>query len=330
MSKKFAFREGMNIPSGTIPYGDHIELDGCVYSIDKFRPRFRLKWGGLNPRIAGNEVPLSDDAVIDIVRDRVLLPAVDHMIVPYQGGSTVASWHFDGLLVFIHKFRAFHYDQPFYSVLVEFNPNKFERWDILDAVISNLKALLGDFFCWDDTRTDFTYDVPYPISDVRLLSRKQGSSYMGTYYFGKRGESGYTRIYDKRKEMRDHYPLEIGQDWTRIEFESRGGYPVNYDPPYLIGDLGTHEVLRFVPMDSWPAALRTFDPKTASKIKRDALRRLPFDPSNFQTLFDRLLERLQLPRPFNVELRNRSQDEEEFSELEQLSAQLRKFAKDID
>ena len=214
--------------------------------------------------------------------------------------------------------------------MIEFNPNKLLAWDELDGILSRLKAALGDRFVWDDTRTDFTFDVPYGISDVRLLSRKQASSYLGTYYFGVRGQSGYTRVYNKRQEMLDHYHQDIGQDWTRIEFESRGGYPVNYDVPYLIGDLGNHEVLRFVPMDAWPDALRTFDPRTARIIKRDSLRRLPFDPAHFQTLYDRLLERLQLPTPFNVEFRNREEADTVYYDLEQISSELRKFAKEID
>lgn len=325
MSLKNRFRSGMAPSSESIPYGDHIEQDGCVYSIDKFRPRFRLGWGDLRPRIGGKLVPLSDEFLIDALRQDVLP-------YPYsQKGSSVCSWHpCDGLLVFLTKFNAFHHDQPFYSLMIEFNPNKLLAWDELDGILSRLKAALGDRFVWDDTRTDFTFDVPYGISDVRLLSRKQASSYLGTYYFGVRGQSGYTRVYNKRQEMLDHYHQDIGQDWTRIEFESRGGYPVNYDVPYLIGDLGNHEVLRFVPMDAWPDALRTFDPRTARIIKRDSLRRLPFDPAHFQTLYDRLLERLQLPTPFNVEFRNREEADTVYYDLEQISSELRKFAKEID
>lgn len=333
MSSKNHFRENMVTPSGSIPYGDSICSDGCVYSLDKFKPRFRLCWGNLVLRRLGMELDLSDQTVIEFIRDQVVFPLVDHSIVgnARSGSIVIYSWNFDGYLLMIQRFKAFGYSQPFYSLICEFNPNKSrDDFRFIKALISRLKALLGDHFIWDDTRTDFTFDVPYQISDVRLLSRKSPASYMGTFYFGKRGESGYTRIYDKRQEMYDHYHTDIGSDWTRIEYESHSGYPVNYDPPFLLGDLGTHEVLRYVPMDAWLAALRTFDPKTARRIKRDGLRRIPFDPSQFDILYQRLLDRLELPAPYNVEYRNSEEVEGEMYELERISAELRRFAKDID
>ena len=333
MSAKNRFRENMVTPSGSIPYGDSICSDGCVYSLDKFRPRFRLCWGNLVLRRLGMELDLSDQTVIEFIRDQVVFPLVDHSISGYVPRIPIIlySWNYDGYIVFIEKFTMKQYPQPFYSLICEFNPNKSQDdFLFISALISRLKALLGDYFIWDDTRTDFTFDVPYPISDVRILSRKAPSSYMGTFFFGKRGASGYTRIYDKLLEMKQKHHTDIGADWTRIEYESHSGYPVNYDPPFLLGDLGTHEVLRYVPMDSWPAALRTFAPKTARRIKRDGLRRIPFDPSQFDILYQRLLDRLELPAPYNVEYRNREEVEGEMYELERISAELRRFAKDID
>lgn len=332
-SLKNRFREGMVAPPGAISYGDCVVLDGGVYSLDKFRPRFRFNWGNLNPHRLGDPVPLSDTLVVDFVREKVLYSLGDSCIAgsPGRRPRVVHSWNFGGYLFMIHKFTAFGYAQPFYSLLCEFNPNKVQDdFYIIKTVVARLKSVFGDSFVWDDTRTDYTFDVPYSIQDVRLLSRKSASSYCGTYYFGKRGESGYTRVYNKRQEILDRDHKDIGEEWTRVEYQSISGYEVNYDPPFLLGDLGNHEVLRYVPMDAWPAALRTFHPATARKIKQDSLIALPFHPEQFGLLYSRLLERLELPSPYNVEFRSRGDQAAVLEDLELISAELRRFAKDID
>lgn len=329
MSWKEHFREGMATPSGVIPYGDKIEKDGVVYSIDKFRPRFRLAWGRLAPRRGGVVIGISDGAIKEWV-EQTLLSCYSGVLAAHGSSrsSVVSSWRINDYLIILHKFTPFHAVDPNYSLLVEFNPNKVsDGFGFIKKLIETFKLEMGEWFAWDDTRTDFTIDIDHPITDVRLLSRKSPSSYMGTYYFGKRGESGYTRVYNKRQELIDHYDIDIGREVTRIEYESRSGYPVNYDVPYLIGDLGKHEVLRFVPMDSWPAALRTFDPKTAKKIKEEALYNVPFDSTVFHILYDRLLSVLALPAPSNVEGRHNRQVVED---IELISSELHKFAKNID
>lgn len=321
----------MNIRShpGFIEYGNKIEADRCVYSIDKFRPRFVLRSA------------VDSDSFNLRCRDFIcsLLASSGRPGGIGKAGfraGTFWYWPLSHCIVSLHKFLPFGSIEHTYSLLVEFNPNKFTDSDFewIRSFIGQLRDQLessGRSFLWYDTRTDFTFDVPFSIDDVRLLSRKEASSYRGTYYFGQRGQSGYTRVYDKRLQLvssPDH--IEIGSDVTRIEYESRGCQPVNFDQPYLIGDLGNHQVLRYVPMDFWPAALRTFHPDTARKIKNNSLFAIPFDPSLFDVLYQDLLSMLNLPAPQNAQLVDDDKLDSDYLDIELVYAELRKFAKGID
>lgn len=298
-------------PSGTISYGDHVQVGDLVYSLDKFRPRFPLRWQQLRVRKGDKVLPLTDDNVRkavfeDFIEPLYLVEGVHDVISsgPAKRAPGLFYWAYEGVRIVLQKFKPFGAVDFNYSLVLEFNPNKQMDNPILMPLMQLLRDKLDAWFFWSLTRLDYALDLPYPIRDVRLLSRKQGSSYLGTYYFGARGQTGYTRVYDKRRELlvkKDLYGFDIGREVTRVEYELHNNTRFYMDPPFLLGDLGRHEVLRYVPMNDWPAALRTFDPKTASKIRKNCLKSVPFDPGVFQQLQDRLLERMGLDMARNCD-----------------------------
>lgn len=344
MDSFMKWRKSQPTPSGAIPYGPFIrEDDGIVYSIDMFRPRFPIRWQKLrikDPKRDGYFLPLTEDNMLSAFKEQFIFPLCN--IAPFsQDGlgrfnGNIHWWNFSGVRVTLHKFKPFGSDDYNFSCLLEFNPNKYFDSPILLPLIRELKRVCGPFFGWHNTRIDFTVDVPYPIRDVRLLTRKVGSSFGGTYYFGSRGSSGYTRVYDKRKELIDHYNRDIGREVTRIEYELRSGVPAVLDPPYLLSDdLGRYEILRYVAMADMIPALRTYHSDTAAKIKKSCFKSIPFDPSIFECLRSQLLDYLGLDpdlcldRSEYKELEAAS-IEQEASDLERLMASLRRFCGEID
>lgn len=338
------WRKTLPAPSGSIPYGRFSrDVDGIVYSIDMFRPRFPLAWQRLRVKdLNGKYLPVTDENVLWAFKEQVIFPLCNLHPSPSQGegriGGNLHWWNFGGVRITLHKFKPFGSDDFNYSCFLEFNPNKFLYDPVILPLIQKLKSIVvgyGRLF-WFNTRTDYTVDVPYSIRDVRLLTRKVGSSYNGTYYFGARGSSGYTRVYDKRREMLDHYRLDIGREVTRIEYELRSGVPAVLDPPYLLpSDLGRYEILRYVAMADLIPALRTFDERTSAKIKRDLLKKLPFDASIFDDLFAGLLDYLGLdPADCMDRMEKKRLDaasvEVEASELEKLMSALRRFTGSYD
>ena len=332
----------MPTPLGSIPYGRFSRSVGdIVYSLDMFRARFPLRWGALRIKSAAGEfLPLTDDNVYKAVCDSIVLPLFELVDYVPSGGDArrrgaLHWWSFDGVILTLYKYRPFGIPDPVYSLTLEFNPNKRLDNPVILALIDRIKSVCADRFCWCNTRLDYTIDVPYPISDVRLLSRKVGSTYEGTYYFGRRGDSGYTRVYDKRRQMMEVFHTDIGTDVTRIEYETRNGVPCVMDAPYRLGDLGKHGVLRYVPMSDWPAALRCYDPKTSRKIKQDCLYAIFFDVQIFDDLRDQFFAYLGLSMDDNIDrIESRRLDEAqrlaEASDLELLASSIRKFAKVAD
>lgn len=334
MSKKYSAA-----PLSDIPYGIKREVGEFVYSIDKFRPRFPLRWQHLRLQRDGKILPLSDDNIIKAVASHLIHPL--YCYNPQDGISHGSSrnpqylhwWSVEGFLIVLEKFKPFGSQDYNYSVFVEFNPNKHLNSPFPALFVKRVKDWIGeDYFCWYNTRCDFTLDCPYPISDIRLLSRKSSSSYLGTYYFGVRGSPGYTRVYDKRREMKDHYGVDIGRDVTRIEWEQHR-CKCTFDTPYRLGDLGRYEVLRFVPMNDWPAALRTYDRHTAAKIRKSCLYALPFQPELFQDMFDELLCVLDLhiadccdTFPTESDRMDQAAFDAESRDLEYIMSSLRRFA----
>lgn len=325
--------------TGEISYRDEYRENDCVYSIDKFRIRIPLSWGSLRYRDkSGKEKALTDERVVAGLQDILYRAGLAPFSLSESKGRYVACIQFSKFpgFLFLHRFHPFHSPVDYYSAILEFNPNKVHDLDPVRDVINAFKDAFGDKFLWDELRCDYAFDVPYLIDDIRILSRKASSSYLGTYYFGSRGGSGYLRVYDKRKEMLYHYETDIGCDITRIEYESHLTQPFVFDIPYRFGNLYGHEVLRYVPMDSWPAALRTFDSRTAKKIKENCLIKIPFDPDIFKVLHSRLCDELGLDSlSIRETVRQQNKDREEelqnmAYDLDLISSEINRWAKNPD
>lgn len=336
---------------GFIPYGPFSYQDehGCVYSLDKFRPRF---WFPLavrrdNPKYPDKEpapyLPTSEQdrisAVYEVIRRAWLSWQCEGVKDPPRMGEAkihgnVAWWSCAGVIFTLQKYKPFGSQDYTYNLLLEFNPNKCDL-SFVKCFVDQLASVDWSKYTqkgrwsWSNTRLDYALDIPFPISDVRLLTRKVGSCFQGTYYFGTRGSSGYTRVYDKRKEIIDKQKRDIGREVTRIEWENHHSLPMHMDFPFLIQNLGRYEVLRFVPMNDWPAALRTFHPDTAAKIKRNCLRCVDVDPALFDALAADLLTYLGLDMDHcdDCEIRKaRQQDIDDQMDLEKIQSTLRKWS----
>lgn len=330
------WRKNAPVPPTDIPYGPYsVALEnGNVYSIDKFRPRFPFEVARRRPdQRLGHEglfLPVTDDdrvaAVSELLRQSNETVGEFEIIRHDSGryGGNVHWWAVRGGVVTLHRFKPFGSESYAYSLLLEFNPNKAEIpfWRDLISRINSVRDKPG----WRDTRTDYALDIPFPISDVRLLTRKVGSSYLGTYYFGTRGQSGYTRVYDKRKEILDKQRKDICREVTRIEWEARAGAPLHMDFPFILGDLGRHEVLRYVPMSDWPLALRTFNEATASKIRKNCLTPVDVDSTIYDRLRAEMLEDLGLLMSDCLDTGTPDIATEDSSDLERIQSQLRKWA----
>lgn len=328
----------VNISPGRIAYRDEVEYKGCTYSIDKLRIRIPLLWSSLRVRDKkGKEVSLSDERVISGVSDILFRGGLKSVKDQYSG-RYLAAWScfdFPGYL-FLQKFKPFGSPVDYYSCIIEFNPNKVDDLTGPHELVAAFKKALGDRFLWDCLRCDYALDIPGKIEDFRILSRKSSSSYLGTYYFGIRGKSGYTRVYDKRKEYIDHYSVDIGSDVTRFEWEAHTNVPFTFDIPYKLGDLRGHDVLRYVPMDMWSLALQSFDKRTAKKIRETGLIQVPFDPGIYRSLYDRLINGLGLDMATireTIVKQNQAQKEEYENmcrDLDLISAEINRWAKDPD
>lgn len=326
------YRKNCPVPSGLIPYGKYSYQDphGNVYSLDKFRPRFPVGmqiFQAPDPNNPGKFLAPSEDVAVKNISDLLQSVRIDcnadcpwDTDGPGRFGGNVHWWKFFGGIITLHKFKPFGSPDFSYSLLMEFNPNKTDiaPWRMLrDRCVPQ----------WSNTRMDYALDIPFPISDVRLLTRKVGSSYQGTYYFGTRGSSGYTRVYDKRQEILDKQRKDIGKEVTRIEWENHQSDPIRMDFPYILGDLGRYEVLRFVPMNDWPAALRTFDERTAAKIRRNCLTTVPVDGEIFESLRDELFSDMALnPDDCLDHIEKKRLDAADAEDLEKIQSTLRKWS----
>ena len=103
---------------------------------------------------------------------------------------------------------------------IKFNPNK--HWT------SPVLARLSDWVareCEDGVIVKFDYavDVPVPMKDLQVHSRKEPGLYKGTRYYGQRNKHGRLKIYDKKTESK------LPDDTTRVEWTFCYGKPIAFD-----------------------------------------------------------------------------------------------------
>lgn len=61
-------------PLSAIPYGDTVTVGELVYSLDKFRPRFPLRWQAIRLKQGDEFLPLTDDNMQKAVFDSIIYP----------------------------------------------------------------------------------------------------------------------------------------------------------------------------------------------------------------------------------------------------------------
>lgn len=57
-----------------ISYGDSVTVGELVYSLDKFRPRFPLRWQAIRLKQGDEFLPLTDDNMQKAVFDSIIYP----------------------------------------------------------------------------------------------------------------------------------------------------------------------------------------------------------------------------------------------------------------
>ena len=70
-------------PLSAISYGDSVTVGELVYSLDKFRPRFPLRWQAIRLKQGDEFLPLTDDNMQKAVFDSIiypLYPLVDYVL----------------------------------------------------------------------------------------------------------------------------------------------------------------------------------------------------------------------------------------------------------
>lgn len=107
-----------------------------------------------------------------------------------------------------------------YALRMECNPSKQtknDRWflKMFTSAFSNYEKRIKG--------VDIAFDINTNISNVFPISLtgRDMNIYRGTKYFGCRGEHGFMRIYDKKKELKEKQGIEIDEERTRIEFAAR-------------------------------------------------------------------------------------------------------------
>ena len=100
-------------PLSAISYGDSVTVGELVYSLDKFRPRFPLRWQAIRLKQGDEFLPLTDDNMQKAVFDSIiypLYPLVDYVPTggPGKFGGNLYWWSFAGVLITLHKFKPFN------------------------------------------------------------------------------------------------------------------------------------------------------------------------------------------------------------------------------
>lgn len=221
-------------------------------------------------------------------------------------------WQFGGLHVEVWPRSAFrdigvpHLDEDgdlvkssvlvkevYWILRLKFNPNKNKDNPALLNVLSFLFRC-GWVSTWHFSRVDYAIDVQGPLSAFYVLSRKTETNYCTTRYYGKRGTSGYLRVYDKRKEQKDTTGEDIGFEWTRFEWEQRGNLDFDFTFDQFSrmdfsGLEGSLRVMSLVAPENINQALSFYSVNTRTKIKKRLFSPISVKQELFKELLDQYI-----------------------------------------
>lgn len=179
-----------------------------------------------------------------------------------------------------------------------FNPNKNYNNPSLKNVLSFL-VRCGWVQAWHFSRVDYALDVQGSLSAFYVLSRKTETNYGTTRYYGKRGTSGYLRVYDKRKEQIVKVGEDIGFEWTRFEWEQRGNIDFDFTfDQFSCMDMssleGAARCLQYVSPEFINAALNEFSKNSRKKIRDKLFSPISVKKELFQRLLDEYIKEYRL------------------------------------
>lgn len=171
---------------------------------------------------------------------------------------------------------------------LKFNPNKNSDNPALKNTLSFLYKC-GWVNGWHFSRVDYAVDVQGPLSAFYVLSRKTETNYGSTRYYGVRGNSGYLRVYDKRKEQREVDGVDIGFELTRFEWEQRGNMDFDFTfDQFSCMDFGGFDgatrLFKYVPPEYINQALNEFSINYRAKIKKQLFSPVTVKKELFQEL----------------------------------------------
>ena len=185
---------------------------------------------------------------------------------------------------------------------LDFNPNKCEINEPLQRIM-RFFSTTDKTFVFSISRVDYALDIPEPIKDFYVLSRKTETFYGSTRYYGTRGLTGRLRVYDKRKEQMDVEKKNIGFDLTRFEWEQRGNRDFNFTFDKITRlDLSKVSpavaLIQFVEPDRINDALKTLNYRTRKKLKDDAFNPLEVRQDLFSELLQEYFDLYKLPMQY--------------------------------
>lgn len=171
---------------------------------------------------------------------------------------------------------------------LKFNPNNNADNPALKNTLSFLYEC-GWVNGWHFSRVDYAVDVQGSLSAFYVLSRKTETNYGSTRYYGIRGNSGYLRVYDKRKEQREIAGEDIGFELTRFEWEQRGNRDFDFAfDQFSCMDLGgldgATRLFKYVPPEYINQALNEFSINYRAKIKKQLFSPVTVKKELFQEL----------------------------------------------
>lgn len=183
--------------------------------------------------------------------------------------------------------------EVYWILRLKFNPNKNKDNPALQNVLSFLFRC-GWVSTWHFSRVDYALDVQGPLSAFYVLSRKTETNYGTTRYYGKRGTSGYLRVYDKRKEQIETIGEDIGFEWTRFEWEQRGNldFAFTFDQFSRMdfsGLEGSLRVMSLVAPENINQALSFYSVNTRTKIKKRLFSPISVKQELFKELLDQYI-----------------------------------------
>lgn len=184
--------------------------------------------------------------------------------------------------------------EVYWILRLKFNPNKNRDNSALQNVLSFL-VRCGWLQAWHFSRVDYALDVQGPLSAFYVLSRKTETNYGSTRYYGKRGLSGYLRVYDKRKEQIETTGEDIGFDWTRFEWEQRGNLDFDFTFDQFSrmnfeGLEGSLRVMSLVAPENINQALSFYSVNTRTKIKKRLFSPISVKQELFKELLDQYIK----------------------------------------